>query len=190
MTPAPLTGEGRGEGKRASRYALAVGGIVAVVAASLGLLLLPIPYAAIGDYGYLGVFLITLLATGAVVAPVPYLAAIVIAGSFLNPLGVAVVAGVASAIGELTGYGAGRAGRLLLPDTRWRRALERAMSRFGAVVVFAAALVPNPLFDAVGLTAGAARVPIFVFLLACFLGKTLRFWALAALGQPMLGGLL
>src|SRR4051812_3943353 len=68
--------------------------LLAVIALSIGLVIVPIDYRAMGDYGYLGVFLVTMLATGALVLPVPYLALILVAGTFLNPVGVALAAGV------------------------------------------------------------------------------------------------
>ncbi|MBI4214095.1 MAG: VTT domain-containing protein [Chloroflexi bacterium] len=172
-------------GRRA--YAIATAGIVAAAGLTLMVAVVPVPYRQLGEYGYLGVFAVTLLATAAVVVPVPYVAAIIVAGSYLNPFLVAVVAGVASAVGELTGYGAGFAGRTFVPHTWWTNGLEGAMRRYGFPVLFAASVLPNPLFDAIGLMAGATRTPLLVFLGACFLGKTIRFWALAALGTPLLG---
>ncbi|HEY7060655.1 MAG TPA: VTT domain-containing protein [Chloroflexota bacterium] len=160
--------------------------LLAVLALSVTLIVLPIDYKALGNYGYLGVFLVTLLATAAIVVPVPYLALILVAGSFLNPLLVAVVAGVAAALGELTGYAVGHTGRSLLPRTRWYLLLERGMTRCGGLVIFVAAAIPNPFFDAVGALAGATRMPVGCFLLVCFLGKTLRFFLLALLGVSVL----
>jgi membrane protein YqaA with SNARE-associated domain len=146
----------------------------------------PIDYRGLGHYGYLGVFVVTLLAIGALVLPVPYLALIVVAGSFLDPRLVALTAGVAAALGELTGYLLGYTSRSLLPESRWTRLLETAMVRFGGPAIFVAAAVPNPFFDAVGALAGATRMPLWLFLLACFLGKTLRFWLLALAGRALL----
>jgi len=161
-------------------------GLLAVLLVSVALLFVPIDYKALGNYGYLGVFLVTLLATAAIVLPVPYLALIVVAGSFLNPYAVALVAGVAAALGELTGYLVGYTGRSLVPQNRWYRLLERSVRRFGGPVIFVAAVVPNPFFDAVGIVAGATRLPVWLFLLACFLGKTIRFVLLALLGGSVL----
>ncbi len=159
--------------------------LVAVLALSVALVFIPINYKALGDYGYLGVFLVTLLATGAIVLPVPYLGLIVVAGTFLNPAGVALVAGVAAALGELTGYLVGYTGRSLLPKNRWYLMVERGVTRFGGPVIFVAAVVPNPFFDAVGIIAGATRMPIWLFLVACFLGKAIRFWVIASLGTML-----
>ena len=158
----------------------------------LGLLLLsaaivtaPIDYRALGEYGYPAVFLVTLAATSAMVVPVPYLALIVVAGSFLNPGLVGLVAGLAAALGELIGYVLGRTGRSLLPRGRWSHLLEGGLTRFGALVVFVGAAVPNPFFDAIGVVAGALRLPVALFLVVCFLGKALRFWLLATLGGTL-----
>src|SRR5262245_30881487 len=160
--------------------------LLAMVGLSVLLIVVPIDYKALGNYGYLGVFLVTLLATAAIVVPVPYLALILVAGSFLNPVLVAIVAGVAAALGELTGYAVGYSGRSLLPRTRWYLMLERGVTRFGGPVIFVAAAVPNPFFDAVGALAGATRMPIWFFLAVCFLGKALRFFLLALLGVSFL----
>ena len=173
---------------QAHRIAVTVGMVGLMVAATVFVAVTPIhSRQMVNDYGYAGVFLVTLLGTAAVVVPVPYLMAIVVGGAVLNPLAVAVVGGVAAALGEMVGYGAGLASNTLLPDNRAVRWLERAMARFGLPVVFVAAFVPNPFFDAVGVLAGAARTPLWVFIGACFVGKTLRFWLIAAGGAAVLG---
>jgi membrane protein YqaA with SNARE-associated domain len=160
--------------------------MLGVVAISIGIVSLPINYSAMGEYGYAGIFVVTLVSTMSLVLPVPYLAAIFVAGSFLNPAIVALVAGVAAAIGELTGYALGYSGRTLLPRSRWYRAIRKGMDRYGAIVIFIAAVIPNPFFDAVGMVAGATRLSIPVFLLSTFLGKALRFWLVATLGDTFM----
>jgi membrane protein DedA with SNARE-associated domain len=122
--------------------------LTVVLGLSIGLVVAPIDYRALGNYGYLGVFLVTLIATGAIVVPVPYLAVVIVAGSFLDPLLVALVAGVAAALGELTGYLMGYTGRALLPQSRAYALLERGVTRWGGPVIFVAAVIPNPFFDA------------------------------------------
>jgi membrane protein YqaA with SNARE-associated domain len=160
--------------------------LLAVLLLSGALVFVPIDYKAMGNYGYLGIFVVTLLATGAIVLPVPYLALILVAGSFLNPALVALVAGLAAALGELTGYLVGYTGRSLIPRNRWYDLVERGVTRFAAPVVFVASVVPNPFFDAVGIIAGATRMPVWIFLAACFLGKTIRFLLLAVVGDSVL----
>lgn len=162
---------------RAAAILLAVAAISAVV------LLLPSElYESLGNYGYLGVFGITLITTGAFVLPVPYLAIIYRAAAFLDPVAVALVAGVAAAIGELTGYLLGFGSRDLIGRIRWERAAERWMQRHGFLTVTILAFIPNPVFDAAGIAAGALRYPAWRFALACFLGKTLKFLLIALVG--------
>lgn len=166
-------------------YAPAIAGLLGVIAVSVAIVLLPIDYSALGNYGYLGIFLVTLLATAAIVLPVPYLAFIFEAGKFLDPVLVGLIAGLAAAIGEFTGYVLGRSGRALMPDNRWYHMVERAMARFGIAVIFVGAAIPNPFFDAIGVVAGATRMPIWKFAAPCFVGKALRFWLFAALGGSL-----
>ena len=170
---------------RARRYARFLAAILAVSALSLAVIVAPINWSTLGHYGYVGIFVITLLASGALVVPVPYLGMIVVAGMFLNPALVALVAGLASALGELTGYVLGKSGRAVLPRNRWYLALESRMQRFGAGVIFVLAAVPNPFFDVAGILAGATKLPVWIFLPATFLGKTLRFFLLASLGGSL-----
>jgi membrane protein YqaA with SNARE-associated domain len=165
--------------------------LVGVILLSAALVFVPIDWKMFGVYGgYLGIFFVTLLATGAIILPVPYLGLIVNAGAspYLNPLVVPLIAGVAAALGELTGYLVGYTGRALLPRNRWCDAVNRGVTRFGGPVIFVAAAIPNPFFDAVGIVAGATRVSVWLFLGACFLGKTVRFFLLVKLGQSLLGG--
>jgi len=169
-----------------SRYVRPALGILAMLVLSVALLFVPVDYRAMGDWGYAGVFVVTLLATAALVLPVPYLSVIVLAGTFLNPVAVALIAGCAAALGELTGYIVGASGRNLLPHNRWTDWLERGMSRAGTVVIFLGAAIPNPLFDAIGVVAGASRFGVAKFLVSCFLGKTLRFWVFAVAGSTFL----
>lgn len=161
--------------------------LAATIAVTIAAIRAPVDYRALGNYGYLGVFLITLAGTAAVAFPVPYLGAVVIGGSFLNPIGVALVAGAAAAIGELTGYLIGYSGRSLLPSDGWYPSVERQVKRFGAWVIFGASVIPNPFFDAMGVIAGATRLPLPLFMFACFAGKTVRFWLIAAYAGRFFG---
>jgi membrane protein YqaA with SNARE-associated domain len=159
--------------------------LLAVGAASVALVFLPINYKALGVCGYLGVFLVTLLGTSAMVLPVPYLGFVAMAGRDLDPLLVGLVAGAAAALGELTGYLVGYTGRALIGHNRWYGLLERQIGRFGGPIVLLGAAVPNPVFDAIGVVAGATRMPVGVFLLACFLGRAVRLYLVALLGTTL-----
>ncbi|MCL5257167.1 MAG: VTT domain-containing protein [Chloroflexi bacterium] len=159
-----------------------VGAAVLALAATVGVLLLPFDYSAMGSYGYLGVFAVTLLASGGLVVPVPYLAIVVAAGTYLNPVLVGLVAGLAASLGELTGYILGYSGRGVAEKVPFYHKAEGWMNRYGLATIFVLSVVPNPLFDAAGLAAGALRVRVSRFWMVCFVGKTIRLIGIAALG--------
>jgi membrane protein YqaA with SNARE-associated domain len=141
-----------------------------------------------GSYGYLGLFIVSVVGNATVLLPVPSLAATFITGGILNPLFVGIVSGAGMAIGELSGYLAGYGGGAIIAaedQERYQR-LENWMRRYGALTIFVLSAIPNPLFDLAGIAAGALHYPLWRFLLVCFLGKTLKGLVLAFAGSRSL----
>ena len=69
------------------------------------------------QYGYIGVFIISLLGSVSVVFPIPYTLIIYLLAfqaPFLNPFFIAVAGGLGAAIGELSGYVLGYYGRNII----------------------------------------------------------------------------
>ncbi len=137
-------------------------------------------------YGYLGVFLIPLIGSASFILPMPGLAVIATGGAFLDPvLGlppwivVGVVAGLGEALGELTGYAIGVSGRDLIAKGKWYEKANHWMVTYGFWCVAFFAFIPNPFFDAIGFAAGVLRYPLWKFVLACMIGKSLKFWMAA-----------
>jgi uncharacterized membrane protein YdjX (TVP38/TMEM64 family) len=143
--------------------------------------------AALGGYGYLGVFLIGLLGNATVILPVPSLAVVFAGGGVLNPLWVGLVAGLGEPLGELTGYLAGYGGSAVIEDRARYEKIKVWMARRGFLTLFILAAIPNPFFDLAGIAAGIAHYPVWKFLLACWLGKTLKALAVAYVGSLSLG---
>ena len=135
--------------------------------------------------GYGGIALASLIASAGLIIPVPALGAVCLGGAFaLNPVIVGLVAGSAETVGELTGYLFGYSGQGMVQRSRLYLRLETWMRRrewFPLALLFLLSLVPNPVFDVVGLAAGALRVPIWKFLSTVWVGKTLKFLAVAYL---------
>lgn len=160
---------------------------LAVIGLSAACLVVPIDAEALGNAGYAGVFVLTLVTTGALVLPIPYLAVIAKAATLLDPVTVAVVAGVAAALGELSGYVLGQTGRALLGEQIWMTRLRGWMARHGFITVTVAAFIPNPAFDAVGILAGALGYRAWRFCAACFVGKTAKFLIITILANNATG---
>ncbi|GIW09892.1 MAG: hypothetical protein KatS3mg061_0949 [Dehalococcoidia bacterium] len=132
-----------------------------------------------GAAGYAELFLITFLANAGVAIPIPYLPVVVLAATQLNPTLVALCAGGAAALGELSGYLLGVSARTVLPAHPLLRRTQRVLDRGGDWLVLAIAFLPNPFTKLVGAAVGAQRRPLWRYLLLSFLGKSARFWLLA-----------
>lgn len=139
----------------------------------------------LGAFGYLGVFIITLIANATVVVPVPYYGLVARLAQELSFPGVVLAGALGSAIGELVAFFVGRSGRGAVQDTpfyRWvQRQLQHPWRAF--LVLFLLAAPPNPAFDVAGLTAGALGLPFWLFITAVFLGRLIRIGLIAFVGQ-------
>ncbi len=159
---------------------------LASLAFSLAVFILPIQPEQLRVFGYGGIFIITLLGAMTLFVPGPTMIAAFLIGSTLNPLLVSLFAGLGSAIGETTGYTAGFATRALIQEpsqaARWYWRVLNWMVRFPFLTLFVLSAIPNPITDVSGLIAGRIRYPYWRFLLATFLGKTIRFGLSAYLG--------
>ncbi len=129
--------------------------------------------------GYVGIGLAALVASAGIVFPVPALAAVCGSSAFLKPLIIGLIAGSAETVGELTGYFLGYSGRGLVSQGTLYLRVEGWMRRRGWLLLFAVSLVPNPVFDLVGVTAGALRYPLGSFLGIILAGKLIKFTSLA-----------
>ena len=132
-----------------------------------------------GRLGYGAVAASVLLASGGLVVPVPALAITCTTATFLHPAAVAVIAGLAGTIGELTGYFLGYSGSGVFERRRFYQRVEHWMRRRGWLLLFVISAVPNPLFDVAGIAAGALRYPLWRYLVAVGLGKQVKFFMVA-----------
>lgn len=140
-------------------------------------------------YGYSGLFLLNLLTSATLILPAPGIALAFAAGASLNPFLVGLAVGAGSALGELTGYLAGYSGRGIVESDPQYERVHRWMVTRGLWVIFVLSIVPNPLFDVAGITAGAMRMPIWKFLGATLPGKVIKATLLALAGAGMMDAL-
>ena len=125
--------------------------------------------------GYPGVFFLSLLASGGMVFPIPSLAATCgAAGLDLNLVIVGVLAGLGETLGELVGYSIGFGGQSVVQRRRIYKRARTWMIRWGIGVLLILSIIPNPIFDFVGIAAGALRYPMKRFLVTVWVGKTLK----------------
>ena len=132
--------------------------------------------------GYLGIFLIAMMANATIILPAPGVAVVFAMGGIFKPILVALAAGTGGAIGELTGYLTGFSGQAIVEDTQLYNRIVPWVQKYGvwAILVFAA--IPDPFFDLAGIAAGAAKIPIWKFLLFCWIGQIIKMGIFAFAG--------
>lgn len=133
-------------------------------------------------YGYFGIFLISVLGNATIILPVPVILTAFLGGSIFNPILVGLVAAFGATIGELTGYLAGSAGQYAIEKDKRLEKIQKWMDKYGVVVLFILAAVPNPLFDLAGIVAGATKIPVWKYLVVVFFGKVIKFVLISYLG--------
>ena len=124
--------------------------------------------------GYLGVFLINLIADATIFVPIPGLGITFVTASVLSWPLVGLASGAGQALGESTGYLAGYGGGVVVENRKWYPRLQYWMENYGFLTLFTLAAIPNPLVDLAGMTAGMMKYPYLKFLLAVWLGKTVK----------------
>ncbi|MEZ4859673.1 MAG: VTT domain-containing protein [Caldilineaceae bacterium] len=167
---------------------LGVGVVVLICLVSFWLAVNPAWVRWMGQWGYVGAFIVSLIASATVILPAPGIAVVIAMSPALNPIVLGIVAGVGSAFGELTGYAAGASGRAFIPPERKAQfqQVQRLTRNYGALILALLAALPFPLFDFAGIVAGALRMRILTFIIAVAIGKSIKYVILIVLGATSL----
>lgn len=160
--------------------------LVVSLAISILIILNKDSFVQLGQYGYLGIFLISILGNATVVIPAPAILTAVVGGSIFNPFAVGIIAALGATIGELTGYMSGVGGKVLVDKKPAYKKIEKWIKKHGFLTIFSLAVIPNPMFDLVGICAGMTNYPVIRFLIFTFLGKAIKFTMFALLGSSIL----
>ena len=126
------------------------------------------------QYGYFGIFLISLLGATSVFVPIPSTVVIFYLGasSTFDPLWIAVAAGAGAAIGEFSGYLIGFGGRRIISEKQKTKMdfLMKLFKKYGPVVIFVFALTPLP-DDLLFIPLGVIRYNLLQAFIPALLGK-------------------
>jgi membrane protein DedA with SNARE-associated domain len=160
-----------------------VGAFLFAVAITVGIYYFKDSFRHLASLGYIGIFFLSILANATIILPAPGLAFVFGLGAVFNPFFVALAAGAGAAIGELSGYLAGYSGQTIIQRTRYEQQLEGWMRKYGGRTILIFAFIPNPLFDIAGMIAGMLKMPLWKFLLFCWIGKTLKMLLFAYAGS-------
>lgn len=124
------------------------------------------------QFGYVGMFLISLVGALTVIFPIPYTLLLYALGATLDPVLLAISSGLGSALGEVSGYVIGYYGRAVISDALKRKMefMLKVFNRYGPFAIFLFALTPLP-DDLLFIPLGIMRYSLPRALIACFVGK-------------------
>jgi len=136
------------------------------------------------NYGYFGIFLISLIGALSIFFPLPYTVVIFTLGGLFDPFLIAIAAGLGSAVGEFSGYLLGYYGRKVISAER-RRKMEfmvRVFDRFGSITIFLFALTPLP-DDLLFIPLGIMRYSLLRAFIPALIGKVSMNFIVAYSGR-------
>jgi len=137
------------------------------------------------QFGFFGVFLVSLIGTMAIVVPIPYTLVILLLGiEGWDPLLLTIAGGSGSAIGELAGYMLGYYGRRIISEERQRKMgyLLKLFGKYTPIAVFVFALTPLP-DDLLFIPLGILRYSLIKAFIPALAGKVLMVYILASFGK-------
>lgn len=138
------------------------------------------------QYGYFGIFLISLFGAMSIFFPIPYTVVIFTIGGIkvFEPVWVAVAAGIGSTVGEFSGYLIGFGGRKAISEKYQKKMdfLMKLFKKFGSVIIFLFALTPLP-DDLLFIPLGVMRYGIIRALVPALIGKVLMNLIIAYSGR-------
>jgi membrane protein DedA with SNARE-associated domain len=138
----------------------------------------------ISQWGYVGLFIISVLTNGTFILPGLGIIITFTMGGVLNPAIVGAVAGIGEAVGAIGAYFTGYAGRGLLRDSNnglYLR-LTNIVERHGSKAIFFVSAALSPIFYPFAVCLGMIRFGWVRFFLATWAGRTVKSMVLAYLG--------
>jgi membrane protein YqaA with SNARE-associated domain len=139
------------------------------------------------ETSYLGLLILTFInssgtLTAGVPIPIPGMLLIFLAARVLNPWYVGLISGVGSGLGEAFSYPMGTIGNMLIGESKVVIWLKSLVSKYGGVIIFIGAAIPNPLFDLWGLAAGLTNYSFRKFLIIVLFARIIRSMLVSFLG--------
>jgi SNARE associated Golgi protein. len=140
----------------------------------------------ITHWGYIGCFIINILASGTLVMPgFGMLITFTLGGSgVLHPAMVGAVAGIGEAMGAVSAYFTGYGGRGLVREnsSALYNRFSDILHRHGSKAIFFMASIFNPIYYPFAVFVGMIRFGFPTFFLATWAGRTIKNMILAYLG--------
>lgn len=137
--------------------------------------------------GLFGIFIINFVSSASLFLSAPSFFTVIQGGNMYSPILVALVSSVGSAGGDLVGFLFGISGRRLvnhkIHKKIWFKVISGYFRKYGSIIIFLLAFLPNPFFDSIGIIAGVFAYSPLKFFVLVLLGRFIRFFLLAKAGS-------
>jgi uncharacterized membrane protein YdjX (TVP38/TMEM64 family) len=77
---------------------------------------------------------------------------------------------------------AGFSGQFIVEKTTTYNGVAPWVQKYGVWAILVLAAIPNPFFDLAGIAAGVAKIPVWKFLLFCWMGQLIKMAMFAYAG--------
>jgi membrane protein YqaA with SNARE-associated domain len=138
----------------------------------------------VNKWGYLGIFLVSLVSSATIIFPIPIFLILFTFGAIFNPFFVALAGAIGATVGNLTSYFLGLGGKEVL-EKKYSKKLEKikkTFHKYGSVfwIIFVNVTpLPN---DIVGVFCGVIRYDFKKYFIASFIGQMILALFLAYSG--------
>ena len=136
-------------------------------------------------YGFVGLFLLSLIGNIAVLSPTNTLISFA-GGKLYSPIVVGLVIATGSIVGEILTYNLGVAGEIAIHHNDWYDSAKAMFEKNGFITSMLMTSIPNPFVNFAGLIAGSLGYSFWKFILASFLGNWIQYTICAFLGKKIL----
>ncbi|MFC1653428.1 DedA family protein [Patescibacteria group bacterium] len=137
------------------------------------------------NYGYMGIFIISLIGNATLFLPTPVLITTAALGAALNPIMVGLIASLGAALGESVGYFVGLGGNIVVEKSDTYKKIKNQIDKYGYWGIVFLASIPNPLFDLAGIMSGALGITYFQFFFATWMGSFIKYTLTSTFGLTL-----
>jgi len=139
----------------------------------------------VNKWGYLGIFIVSLVSSASILLPLPSFVIIFTFGAVYDPFWVALAGSFGASIGNVTSYFIGLGGKELLEDKYAKRLkkIKDVFKKYGAplwIILVHATPLPD---DIVGIFCGVIRYDFRRYILYSFIGVMILYLILAYSGH-------
>jgi len=140
----------------------------------------------LGNWGYLGAFIINGASNATIIFPAPGGALVAVIGKNYDPTLLGISAGLGGTLGSLTAYLAGAISQADVGRSRWGHTLQRLMRKFGGIIILFFSLIPFLPADISGVIAGMTQYSIRKYLLFHGIGSIVQMVIFINIGIELL----